>query len=674
MTSDLFGADEAGRPASGYWRPWIQLTYALEARLFGHVAWPYHLHNVLLHAANALLLLGLARRLGAPLGLALPFALLFGVHPVHVESLAPVSGRTDPYALFFCLLALRALLDGREPRALLFALLAVAAKESAILWLPLVAVVGSVGRVEPRRLALRLTAAAAVGAAFWFVARRVLDISAPPDAWTGEGDLLRRGLTFFAALPTYGRLLVFPGDVSLAHYTPLVQRATDPRLLAGAALALCLLWIATSSRRVTALGAWILILGLLPASNLVPVVYAYREMPFPVFERYLYAPSVGACLLAALLAARGLQARSVPVRRAAAGAVALVALAGVAQSARASSRFHDDLTLYRHAARSAAGAPVSVTFARQAAWAAFRAGRPADALQILEDLRARNPADAKSGAAAVTILAVLAQDAKARAEAHARAGLADAARGWREIADRLIEKGRGWLETYADRVDREPALLEAAGLLALAAEDWIEAGRRLRRAWETGRASPAAAENLRRVVQAVRRERKRRAEAGIVALPAARVFAERAIRALTGSFPPRRLPDPAREELVLLLCEYADDLVLAGRDAQAEAEYRRILSFAPDTSRAHEGLAYLLKKRGRRAEAYEHLERALALEPDAFYALNEMYSMLLEEGRKEEAGRYLARIQDLLRRKAAPRSPAFVTPSPAAVESGKGSD
>lgn len=87
--------------------PLTSLTFALEHKLFGNSPFVYHFNNLLLHCANSLLVYGMARCLGIGLAAAFFSALLFGVHPMRVESVAWITERKDLLYAFFYLLAMR---------------------------------------------------------------------------------------------------------------------------------------------------------------------------------------------------------------------------------------------------------------------------------------------------------------------------------------------------------------------------------------------------------------------------------------------------------------------------------------------------------------------------------------------------------------------------------------
>lgn len=91
----------------GYVIPLTEISYALDYRLWGLNPVGYHLTNMVLHALNGAMVVLLAHRLATAAGLAkllsagrgygflLLAGLLYGIHPLRVESVAWVSGRKD---------------------------------------------------------------------------------------------------------------------------------------------------------------------------------------------------------------------------------------------------------------------------------------------------------------------------------------------------------------------------------------------------------------------------------------------------------------------------------------------------------------------------------------------------------------------------------------------------
>jgi tetratricopeptide (TPR) repeat protein len=89
------------------WHPLTTLSYAVDYRFHGRVAGGYLATNLLLHATTTLLLFLALERLTGALGRSAFVAATFGIHPLHVESVAWVSERKDVLsAVFFAALLL----------------------------------------------------------------------------------------------------------------------------------------------------------------------------------------------------------------------------------------------------------------------------------------------------------------------------------------------------------------------------------------------------------------------------------------------------------------------------------------------------------------------------------------------------------------------------------------
>lgn len=99
--------------ARSFYRPLVTLSYAWDHRLWHNWAGGYHLTNLLLHLACTLLVAALCLRAGASRPVACLLATAFAVFPRLTESVAWISGRTDPAAAIGALGALLLYKPGR---------------------------------------------------------------------------------------------------------------------------------------------------------------------------------------------------------------------------------------------------------------------------------------------------------------------------------------------------------------------------------------------------------------------------------------------------------------------------------------------------------------------------------------------------------------------------------
>lgn len=88
------------------WHPLTMLSHMLDCQLFGLSSWGHHLTSVLWHVANSVLLFWALLRMTSALWPSALVAALFGLHPLHVESVAWISERKDVLSTFFWFLLL----------------------------------------------------------------------------------------------------------------------------------------------------------------------------------------------------------------------------------------------------------------------------------------------------------------------------------------------------------------------------------------------------------------------------------------------------------------------------------------------------------------------------------------------------------------------------------------
>src|SRR5664280_2936395 len=93
-------------PVASNWHPLTMLSHMLDCQLFGLKPWGHHLTSLLFHALNTALVFLLLRTLTGAVWRSLLVAALFGLHPLHVESVAWVAERKDVLSTCFGLLTL----------------------------------------------------------------------------------------------------------------------------------------------------------------------------------------------------------------------------------------------------------------------------------------------------------------------------------------------------------------------------------------------------------------------------------------------------------------------------------------------------------------------------------------------------------------------------------------
>jgi tetratricopeptide (TPR) repeat protein len=98
-------------PNCGNWHPVTMFSHMLDVELYGVNSAAHHLMNVLIHCVNAILLFLLLKTMTRSPLPSFFVAALFGLHPLHVESVAWISERKDVLSTMLGLLATRAYVE-----------------------------------------------------------------------------------------------------------------------------------------------------------------------------------------------------------------------------------------------------------------------------------------------------------------------------------------------------------------------------------------------------------------------------------------------------------------------------------------------------------------------------------------------------------------------------------
>lgn len=306
------------------WHPLTMISYGVDYSLWGLDPFWYHLENVLFHSANTLLAGLLGARLvkiyldnrgrkADPRNLfftALVTALLFGLHPIHVESVAWISERKDVLFTFFFLLSMLAYISytkAKEAKAfyyiasLFFFTLSIMSKPMAVT-LPLILIIIDLCPLE-RRIGLKRSliekfpffALSALSGVLTIWAQSAGDAVTSLEAIPLPTRLLvaLRGYAFYLY-----KLIVPTGLVPLYPYPENVS-ASAPEYLGSIALisiitAVC---IATFRRYRFLSAAWAFYL-----ITLLPVIGLVQVGSQPAADRYMYISSVAPFLLFGILA------------------------------------------------------------------------------------------------------------------------------------------------------------------------------------------------------------------------------------------------------------------------------------------------------------------------------------------------------------------------------------
>lgn len=386
FVSSVWDPLKAGPLNHNYYRPLFYFWMRINATLFGDHAFWWHLAGIALHLVATILVFSLLRRHFRNPWTATAGALIFGVHPVHIESVAWVSGVTDPLAAIGLLASLllwlkatdvrreglvmssppggelRSGTRGQRAASLLCYAAALAAKETAVV-LPAIIFLyvlmdlahpadsPSGGTADLRRLrsAAREALPYAGLASLYVITRTVALHSFPsPTPWISRSNVL---LTAPSVLLFYIGHLVWPFQVQLFYDSRIVSNATDASfwllILFFGAFTGGTFWFWRRVRwpGIPAAALWIF-LPLAPVLNIA----LFQRDDF-LHDRYLYFPTIGLGIAAGVLIQKVWGTGETPRRRLMTFAsLTLMIVALAVSTAVQSAPWRNNLALYTAAA------------------------------------------------------------------------------------------------------------------------------------------------------------------------------------------------------------------------------------------------------------------------------------------------------------------------------------
>ena len=463
----------------GHYMPVTWITYGLDYLLWGLHPFGYHLTNLALHAANTTLVYVVALSLfrvawvrvpgdggdSLRIGAALT-ALLFGVHPLRVESVVWITDRLDLVCGFFYLLAILMYLWGVEAEstdvgqsrryywaAVAMFVLALLSKSMAVT-LPVVLLILDAYPLRRLRPGIRGWATPGpwrvwqekvpfvlAGALVSIVAFRALLSFAPATSWDRLGLLERVAVSAYSVAFYLWKTLL-PLGLSPLYELFLPLRPFDWRFLLSGVVVLLITTVAFALRQRWPgfLAVWICYVVML-----FPVVGIFHKGHQIAADRYSYLPGIGWALLAGgavvLALRRYRSARS--GRRALAVILVFSTIPLLASGTwRQVKIWQDGVTLWRHAVRLDPTSPIA---AANLGWELRARGELAEAVEQCQRALVLRPdyADAHLNLG----LARAAQGRTAEAEPHLRRAL--------ELAPRstAAQSGLGSLLEAQGRVD-----------------------------------------------------------------------------------------------------------------------------------------------------------------------------------------------------------------------------
>lgn len=343
--------------------PFVILSYSIEYQIAGLNPFLYHFTNYILHIFITVLVFWFICLITRSPPAACITALLFGIHPLHVESVSWVTERKDLLCAIFYVPAMISyyLYVTRKRRryflfCAIFSLLALLSKPMAVT-LPVVFLL--LDYLSKRRLDARMLFEK-IPFFFLSLVFGYLNMHFQDSAMTrfSPTSLWNRAYFVLKAIPFYLSKVFVPVDLSAMYsYHPVTgQHRAEIKYYVAILVALAVtVFISRKRSRTVVFGSALFVVSIAPVLQLIPTGNAFAA------DRYMYLPSIGVFLIIADIFVRmvksGIGSRRV-VRAVCVAAIALwIVILGVLSWKR-SGVWKDSLTFYEETLKTAPESPI----------------------------------------------------------------------------------------------------------------------------------------------------------------------------------------------------------------------------------------------------------------------------------------------------------------------------
>ena len=345
-----------------FWHPLTWLSYMLDTQLFGQQPAGYLFTNLLLHVLNAILMFVLFRAMTQNRWQSALVAVLFALHPLHVESVAWIAERKDVLSSFFWLLTMGVYINYARHPGLKKMLLLCLAMSLGLMAKPMLVTLPCVLLLLDywplRRFRLESSLGANLSEALFLIREKIplfalaaiFSLAAFVVQKTGGGissadqySLADRIYNAVISYVSYMWKMIWPHKLAVFYPFP----DTFPIWQVGGAgfvlIGITILAIQSARRYPFFIVGWLWYLG-----TLLPVIGLIKIGDFSMADRYTYIPLTGIFII--IIWGIPEIIPKLPLKKLALGAVSAIVITGLAAVSHFQVRlWKDSFTLFEHA-------------------------------------------------------------------------------------------------------------------------------------------------------------------------------------------------------------------------------------------------------------------------------------------------------------------------------------